>query len=58
MFEESVRGFIDKFFMVFPKYDEAWKSIVIRGPQIDYNGAVVKGPDGNRIILDHSRFPF
>jgi hypothetical protein len=58
MFEESVRGFKDKFFMVFPKYDEAWKSIVIRGPQIDYNGAVVKGPDGNRVILDHSRFPF
>jgi hypothetical protein len=32
MFEESVRGFKDKFFMVFPKDDEAWKSIVTRGP--------------------------
>jgi hypothetical protein len=58
MFEESVRGYKDKFFMVFPKDDEAWKSIVTRGPQVDDNGAVVEGPDGNPVIVDHSRFPF
>jgi hypothetical protein len=58
MYEESVRGYKDKFFMVFPKDDEALKTIVTRTPKVDDNGNEVVGPNGNPIIVECSCFLF
>jgi hypothetical protein len=58
MYEESIRGFKDKWFVVFPKGEEGLRTIVSRVPKVDYDGNEVLGPDGRPVIVDISRFPF
>jgi hypothetical protein len=38
MFEESVRGYKDNWYGVFPKGEEGLKTIVLRSPKVDANG--------------------
>ncbi|GAU46570.1 hypothetical protein TSUD_272090 [Trifolium subterraneum] len=58
IFEESLRGFKDKWFVVRPITSEGWKNIIVRGPKLDDEGKVVLGPDGKPIEVDCERFPF
>ncbi|GAU51227.1 hypothetical protein TSUD_136240 [Trifolium subterraneum] len=58
IFEESLRGFKDKWFVVRPITSEGWKSIIVRGPKRDDEGKVVRGPDGKPVEVDCERFPF
>ncbi|GAU18715.1 hypothetical protein TSUD_80030 [Trifolium subterraneum] len=58
IFEESLRGFKDKWFVVRPITFEGWKSIIVRGPKLDDEGKVVLGPDGKPVEVDCERFPF
>jgi hypothetical protein len=58
MFEESVRGFKDNWYGVFPKGEEGLRTIVSRSPKVDANGHPVLRPDGAPIIVERSRFPF
>ncbi|MCI90238.1 hypothetical protein A2U01_0111529, partial [Trifolium medium] len=45
IFEESVRGFKEKFYGFRPITGNGWKTIVTHGPRKDEDGNVVKGPD-------------
>ncbi|MCI33841.1 hypothetical protein A2U01_0055059, partial [Trifolium medium] len=58
IFEESIRGFKDKFYGVRPCTGEAWKTIVTRGPRKDASGNVVMGPDGVPFEDDFAFFHF
>ncbi|GAU47342.1 hypothetical protein TSUD_302110 [Trifolium subterraneum] len=58
IFEESLQGFKDKWFVVRPITSKGWKSIIVRGPKLDDEGKVVLGPDGKPIEVDCERFPF
>jgi hypothetical protein len=58
MFEESVRGYKDNWYGVFPKGEEGLRTIVSRSPKVDANGHPVLRPNGAPIIVERSRFPF
>jgi hypothetical protein len=58
MFEESVRGFKDNWFGVFPKGEDGLRTIVLRSPKVDANGNQVLRPNGSPILIERSRFPF
>ncbi|GAU47352.1 hypothetical protein TSUD_190180 [Trifolium subterraneum] len=58
IFEESLRGFKDKWFVVRPITSVGWKTIIVRGPKLDDERKVVLGPDGQPIEVDCERFPF
>ncbi|GAU51451.1 hypothetical protein TSUD_413480 [Trifolium subterraneum] len=58
MFEESLRGFKDMWYVVRPITSVGWKTIIIRGPKLDDDGKVVLGDDGQQIEVDCERFPF
>jgi hypothetical protein len=58
MFEESVRGFKDNWYGVFPKGEEGLRTIISRSPKVDANGHPVLRPNGAPIIVERSRFPF
>jgi hypothetical protein len=58
MYEESVRGFKDNWFGVFPKGEEGLKTIVLRSPKVDAGGNEVLRLDGSPIIVERSRFHF
>jgi hypothetical protein len=58
MFEESVRGYKDNWYGVFPKGEEGLRTIVSRSPKFDANGHPVLHPNGTLIIVECSRFPF
>jgi hypothetical protein len=56
--EESVRGFKDKWYVVFPKGEEGLQTIVFRAPKVDEDGNEVLRSDGSPVIVEHSRFLF
>jgi hypothetical protein len=58
MYEESVRGFKDKRYVVFPKGEEGLQSIVTRAPKIDEDDNEVLRSDGSPVIVEHPCFPF
>ncbi|GAU21865.1 hypothetical protein TSUD_33620, partial [Trifolium subterraneum] len=58
IFEESLRGFKDKWFVVRPITSEGWKTIIVRGPKVDGEGKIVLGPNGKPIEVDCEHFPF
>jgi hypothetical protein len=58
IYEESVRGFKDKWYVVFPKGEEGLQSIVTRALKIDEDGNEVLRPNGSPVIVEHPRFPF
>jgi hypothetical protein len=58
MFEESVCGYKDNWYGVFPKGEEGLRTIVSRSPKVDANGHPVLRPNGTPIIVERSRFPF
>jgi hypothetical protein len=58
MFEESVRGFKDNWYGVFPKGEEGLRTIVYRTPKVDADGHPVLRPNGTPIMIERSRFPF
>ncbi|GAU38327.1 hypothetical protein TSUD_61870 [Trifolium subterraneum] len=58
MFEESVRGFKDRYFCVRPFNSTAWQSVVYWVPAKDPSGAVMMGLDGMLVMEDYSRFRF
>jgi hypothetical protein len=58
MFEESVRGYKDNWYGVFPKGEEGLRTIVSRSPKVDANGHPVLRPNGEPITVERSRFPF
>ncbi|GAU44847.1 hypothetical protein TSUD_112210 [Trifolium subterraneum] len=58
IFEESLRGFKEKWFVVRPITSEGWKSIIVRGPKRDDEGKVVRGSDGKPVEVDCECFPF
>jgi hypothetical protein len=58
MFEESVRGYKDNWFGVFPKGEEGLRTIVSRSPKIDANRHPVLRPNDTPIIVERNRFPF
>jgi hypothetical protein len=58
MYEESVRGFKDNWFGVFPKGEDGLRTIVLRSPKVDADGNEVLRPNGSPIIVERSRFPF
>jgi hypothetical protein len=58
MYEESVRGFKDNWFAVFPKGEEDLRHIVLRSPKVDADDNAVLRPNGSRIIVERGRFPF
>ncbi|GAU42208.1 hypothetical protein TSUD_375570 [Trifolium subterraneum] len=57
IFEESLRGFKDKWFVVRPITSKGWKTIIVRGPKVDDEGRVVPDPDGRPVEVDCERFP-
>ncbi|GAU20983.1 hypothetical protein TSUD_201320 [Trifolium subterraneum] len=58
IFEESLRGFKDKWFVVRPITTAGWKTILVRGPKVDDEGRVQHRDDGEPIEVDCERFPF
>jgi hypothetical protein len=58
MFEESVRGFKDNWYRVFPKGEEGLRTIISRSQKVDANGHPVLRPNGAPIFVERSRFPF
>jgi hypothetical protein len=52
IFEESLWGFKDAWFVVRPMTSEGWKTILVRGPKIDDDGNVVLGDNGQPIEVD------
>ncbi|GAU19778.1 hypothetical protein TSUD_182130 [Trifolium subterraneum] len=58
IFEESLRGFKDKWFVVRPITAEGWKTILVRGPKLDDEGRVKHRDDREPIEVDCERFPF
>jgi hypothetical protein len=58
MFEESVRGFKDNWYGIFPKGEEGLRTIVSRTPKVDVNGHPVLRANGAPVIVERSRFPF
>jgi hypothetical protein len=58
MYEESVRGFKDNWFIVFPNGEEGSRTVVQRSPKVDADGNEVFRPNGSPIIVERSRFPF
>ncbi|GAU35486.1 hypothetical protein TSUD_384410 [Trifolium subterraneum] len=58
IFEESLRGFKDKWFVVRPITSAGWKTIIVRGPKVDAKGRVEHRDDGEPIEVDCERFPF
>ncbi|GAU19533.1 hypothetical protein TSUD_303460 [Trifolium subterraneum] len=58
IFEESLRGFKDKWFVVRPITFVGWKTIIVRGPKLDDEGRVEHRDDGEHIEVDCERFPF
>jgi hypothetical protein len=58
MFEESVRGFKDNWYGVFPKGEEGLRTIVSRSQKVDANGHPVLRSNGAPIFVERSRFPF
>ncbi|GAU50922.1 hypothetical protein TSUD_411190 [Trifolium subterraneum] len=58
IFEESLRGFKDKWFVVRPITYVGWKTIIVRGPKLDDEGRVEHRDDGEPIEVDCERFPF
>jgi hypothetical protein len=58
MFEESVRGFKDNWFGVFPRGEEGLKTIVTRIPKVDASGEPMLRANGEPVIVERGRFPF
>jgi hypothetical protein len=58
MFEESVRGFKDNWYGVFPKGEEGLRTIVPRSLKVDAHGHPVLRPNGTPIVVERSCFPF
>ncbi|GAU29956.1 hypothetical protein TSUD_360710 [Trifolium subterraneum] len=58
IFEESLRGFKDKWYVVRPITSAGWKTILVRGPKMDDEGRVQHKDDGEPIEVDCERFPF
>jgi hypothetical protein len=58
IFEESLRGFKDKWYVVRPITSAGWKTILVRGPKLDDEGRVEHRDDGEPIEVDCERFPF
>ncbi|GAU40530.1 hypothetical protein TSUD_366950 [Trifolium subterraneum] len=58
IFEESLRGFKDKWYVVRPITSAGWKTILVRGPKLDDEGRVKHGDDGEPIEVDCECFPF
>ncbi|GAU34821.1 hypothetical protein TSUD_394470 [Trifolium subterraneum] len=58
IFEESLRGFKDEWFVVRPITSVGWKTIIVQGPKLDDEGRVEHGDDGEPIEVDCERFPF
>jgi hypothetical protein len=58
MYEESVRGFKENWFGVFPKGKDGLRTIVLRSPKVDGDGNQVLLPNGSLIIVEQSCFPF
>jgi hypothetical protein len=58
MFEESVRGYKDNRYGVFPKGEEGLRTIVLRSPKVDAGEHPVLRPNGAPILVERSRFPF
>jgi hypothetical protein len=58
MFEESVRGFKDNWYGVFPKGEEGLRTIVTRIPKVDASGEPVLRPNGEPVVVERGRFPF
>ncbi|MCI20609.1 hypothetical protein A2U01_0041771, partial [Trifolium medium] len=58
MYEESVRGFKENYYLVRPITSACWKSIVYRGPKCDNNENVVVGPNGKLEEEEYARFHF
>ena len=54
MFEESVRGFKDNWYGVFPKGEEGLRTIVSRSPKVDAGGHPVLHPNGTPVIVERS----
>ncbi|GAU34021.1 hypothetical protein TSUD_393670 [Trifolium subterraneum] len=58
IFEESLRGFKDEWFVVRPMTSEGWKTILVQGYKVDNEGRVEHGDDGEPIEVDCEWFPF
>jgi hypothetical protein len=58
MYEESVRGYKDNWFVVFPKNRESSRTVVYSYPKVDADGNEVLRPDDSPILVERSRFPF
>ncbi|GAU10565.1 hypothetical protein TSUD_422010, partial [Trifolium subterraneum] len=58
IFEESLWGFKDKWYVIRPITSAGWKTILVRGPKVDDEGRVQHRDDGEPIEVDCERFPF
>jgi hypothetical protein len=58
MFEESIRGFKDQYFLVRPKDAAGWSDVLVTRPKVGDDDMIFKGPDGNPIMVDYSQFHF
>ncbi|GAU30341.1 hypothetical protein TSUD_211980 [Trifolium subterraneum] len=58
IFEESLRGFKDKWYVVCPITFAGWKTILVPGPKLNDEGGVEHRDDGEPIEVDCERFPF
>ncbi|MCI34148.1 hypothetical protein A2U01_0055366, partial [Trifolium medium] len=58
MYEESVRGFKERYYAVRQITSKGWKSIVYRGPKKDEDNNVVMGPYGKPVDEDYAQFHF
>ncbi|GAU22743.1 hypothetical protein TSUD_138670 [Trifolium subterraneum] len=55
IFEESLRGFKDKWYVVRPITSAGWKTILVRGPKLNDEGRVEHRDDGEPIEVDCER---
>jgi hypothetical protein len=58
MYEESVRGFKDRWFLVRPITLAGWRKILVRGKKLGPNEEVVMKADGTPEMVDYGRFSF
>ncbi|PNX66710.1 hypothetical protein L195_g055238, partial [Trifolium pratense] len=58
MYEDSIRGFKERYYAVRPITSEGWKHVCYRGAKRDARGEIVRDPSGAAVEVDYGTFPF
>ncbi|PNY03128.1 hypothetical protein L195_g026451, partial [Trifolium pratense] len=58
MYEDSIRGFKERYYVVRLISAEGWKRVCYRGPRRDANEEIVRDPSGAPVEVDYGSFSF